>query len=100
MEVSLTLKLILSLKTNMFVLTRIEYYLDYLVLVYWMGWIKRKANLVRKYLETIALFREGLNLLRSAQLVNSLIFRCVQQIYHDYIVVHWTLLPDNCVVMC
>ena len=33
MEVSLTLKLILSLKTNMFVLTRIEYYLDYLVLV-------------------------------------------------------------------
>ena len=33
MEVSLTLKLILSLKTNMFVLTRIEFYLDYLVLV-------------------------------------------------------------------
>ena len=41
MEVSLTLKLILSLKTNMFVLTRIEYYLDYLVLVYF-NWTENK----------------------------------------------------------
>ena len=27
-------------------------------------------------------------------------FRCVEQIYHDKIVVYWTLWPDNCVVMC
>ena len=37
-------------------------------------WIKRKAKFVRKYLETIVLFKEELNLLESAKLVNSLIF--------------------------
>ena len=94
MEVPFTLKLILSLKTNFFfnpnrILLRLFSFSVNILSAKqctsigqevkksrfnWTGWIKRKANLVRKYLETRALFRERLNLLRSAQLVNSLTF--------------------------
>ena len=93
MELSLTLKPILSLKTNMFCFNRILLRLfSFSVNILsakqctsigqevkksrlnWTGWVKRKGNLVRKYLEIRALFREELNLLRSAQLVNSLTF--------------------------
>ena len=87
MEVSLTLKLILS--PNRVLLRLFSFSANILSAkqctsigqeiknsrLNWTGWIKRRANLVRKYLETIALFGEGLNLLRSAQLMNSLTFQ-------------------------
>ena len=41
------------------------------------SWIKRKANLVTKYLETTVFAKEGL------KLVNFLIFRCFEKIHDD-----------------
>ena len=37
-------------------------------------WIKSKTNPVRKYSETTLLFKKGLNILRSAEVMNSLVF--------------------------
>lgn len=37
-------------------------------------WIKGKTNPVRKYSENTLLFKKGLNLLRSAEVMNSLVF--------------------------